>query len=188
VGLDYSEMLLGEAASGRVSGRLVRGRAEILPFKNRSFDALFCECVFSILEDGAAALQECGRVLKEGGFLIISDLFARFGPGQEQPGANSGQLRTEGLLLKKDVLRLLTALGFSLLLWEEHGRLLREFVARLILSGGRIPGSWTCGHGMESRERARAGISYFLLIARKPIFESVEDKKNNGQGELARHG
>jgi arsenite methyltransferase len=178
VGLDYSETLLGEAVPRLVSGRLVRGRAETLPFKNGLFDALFCECVLSILYDRITALREFARVLKEGGFLIVSDVFDRGGPGQGRLKGESQGRRAEGLLAKEDLLSLLTRLGFSLLLWEEHERLLKEFVARMILAGVRLPDQWACRQGQEGKKTDRAGISYFLLVARKPAatFQSVRNK------------
>jgi ubiquinone/menaquinone biosynthesis C-methylase UbiE len=167
VGLDYSELLLGEAVPRLGSGRLVRGRAETLPFKKGSFDALFCECVLSILGSRTTALREFARVLKEGGFLIVSDVFAQGGPGQGRLEGNAQCLPGKGLLAKDDLLGLLTGLGFSLLLWEEHERLLKEFVARMILAGVGLPYAWACRQAQERKKTGRAGISYFLLVALK---------------------
>ena len=56
------------------------------------------------------------------------------------PGRNGWRKNRNGYGQKdfsqrRDLLGLLTRLGFSLLLWEEHERLLKEFVARMILAG-----------------------------------------------------
>ena len=179
VGLDYSETLLGEAIPRLVSGRLVRGRADSLPFRKGSFDALFCECVLSILEDRITPLREFARVLKEGGFLIVSDVFGRGDSGQEEVRTKPEVLRNERLLSKEDLLDLLTGLGFSLLLWEEHERLLKEFAARMILAGLRLPDIWACRRGQEGKGLGRARLSYFLMVARKAEVASrpVEHKK-----------
>jgi arsenite methyltransferase len=181
VGLDYSVALLGEVVPPLGQGRIVRGRAEILPFKKGSFDALFCECVLSILTDRLAALREFVRVLKEEGFLIVSDVFSQGGLGRGQPEAKPQGLPAKGLFAKEDLLRLLESLGFSLLLWEEHERLLKEFVARMILAGERLPDAWRCRQGQEGKKTGRAGISYFLLVARKTgaAFHSFKIKGNS---------
>ncbi len=171
VGLDYSETLLGEAFSRLVSAPLIRGRAENLPFRKGLFDALFCECVLSVLGDGMAALRECARVLKEGGFLVVSDLFRRNVPGQGEEEAESQGFPAKGLPTKKDLIGVLTGLGFLHLLWEEHERYLKEFVARMLLAGQRLPDLWGC----------RPKISYFLLIARKPM-GAIDPAKNHGDG------
>jgi arsenite methyltransferase len=167
-GLDLSETLLSEAADRLSSVRLVRGRAEILPYKKGCFHALFCECVLSLLSDRPAALGECARVLKEGGVLIISDVFGQGGPLHGQPGEESQGPRTKGLLTKEDLLDLLERLGFVILLWEEHKRFLKEFMARMILSGQRLPDLSGCGQGQVGKQVGSAGVSYFLLVARKP--------------------
>jgi SAM-dependent methyltransferase len=179
VGLDHSEMLLGGAMSLLIAGqRLVRGLAEALPFKKDFFDALFCECVLSIITERLTALHEFARVLKQEGLLIVSDVFCQGNPKRGQQGKESQGLQTKRLLTKKDLLSALARLGFSLLLWEEHQRLLQEFVARMILAGERLPDPWTCRQGQEGKKSACPQISYFLLVARKSgrFFQSVENK------------
>jgi ubiquinone/menaquinone biosynthesis C-methylase UbiE len=179
VGLDHSEMLLGEAIPLLVAGhRLVRGLAETLPFKKDSFDALFCECVLSIITERLTALHEFARVLKQEGLLIVSDVFCQGSPKRGQQETESQGFQTKGLLTKKDLLGTLARLGFSLLLWEEYQRLLQEFVARMILAGERLPDLWTCRQGLEGKNSNCPQISYFLLVARKSgsVFQSVENK------------
>lgn len=164
VGLDYSKTLLGEAVPRLGPGRLVQGRAEILPFRSDFFDALFCECVLSILDDRRKALREFARVVKAGGFLIVSDLFRRGYPSQGVPEGKTGHLLTRKLIARDHIVGLLKRLGFSLLLWEEHDRLLRELAVRMILAGESLPDPWGC---MKEKKSDHAEISYFLLVARK---------------------
>jgi arsenite methyltransferase len=180
VGLDCSMALLEEAGPRLGSAQLVRGRAESLPFKDALFDALFCECVLSILEDNARALQECARVLRGGGFLILSDVFAAPVPAGVRPEADSQPAGAKVPLGKKDLLSLLERFGFSLLLWEEHERLLKEFAARMILGGARLPDSWICGQGLKVRKPESARLSYFLLVGLKrsgPCLADLKDRQ-----------
>ena len=166
-GLDYSHVLLREAAPQLKSSRLTQGRAEVLPFKAGAFHALFCECVLSILGDRTAALIECARVLKEGGFLIVSDVFGQSVRGNERLDGATRGIEAKGLLAKEDLLGLLEGLGFSLLIWEEHKRFLTEFAARMVLAGHRLPDLWGCGQGQAGRMAGARVISYFLLVARR---------------------
>ena len=73
VGLDCSESLLRSAIPRLKKSCLIQGRAELLPFKQGAFDALFCECVLSTLADKETALCELARVIDENGFLIVLD-------------------------------------------------------------------------------------------------------------------
>ena len=159
VGLDHSETLLSEAAARLETARFIQGRAETIPFRNGTFDAVFCECVLSILDDRSAALDELSRVLKDGGYLVVSDLFSKGGH------ETSGQ--ADGLPSQEELIDLISGCGFTLLLWEEHGRLLKEFAVRMILAGECLPYSWGCGQRQMEQKSDRPGISYFLMVARK---------------------
>ncbi len=169
VGIDLSGDMLLEALPQMISGQLVKGRAQILPFRNSSFDALFCECVLSLLDDKAAAVRESARVLKDGGYLVLSDLFDAGASESQAEGSHSrGPEMTKAFPSKECLLDTLSQFGLALVLWEEHEQYLREFVARLILAGEWLTGL-PCGQ--EHRRR----ISYFLLVARKSAtpFQSV---------------
>ena len=176
VGIDASNDMLSEALPQMISGRLIRGLAETLPFRNGSCDALFCECVLSLLDDKVRAVRESARVLKDGGYLVLSDLFDSGALEARADDANSRGLRTtKGFLSKESLLGMLSQFGFSLVLWEEHEQFLREFVARLILAG-ECPTGLRCGQERrQQKEAERRRISYFLLVARKSPtpFQSV---------------
>lgn len=167
VGLDCSDGLLHEAASRLRRGKLVRGGAERLPFKNDCLDAVFCECVLSILPEKTAALREFGRVLKEGGFLILSDVFDRGAAGHEETGGEAGSFPEDRFFTKEELLGVLARLGFSFLLWEEHRRSLTEFAARMILAGASLQNLWCGGRRPEGTRTDMARISYFLTVALK---------------------
>jgi len=151
VGIDPSENLLAEAGSRLATARLLRGSAEKIPCSSESFDLLLCECVLSVLQDQETALDEFARVVKAGGFLVISDLFDNHGGGMA------------GLLSSETLMGLLTARGFMPLLWEEHEQLLKEFVVRMIFAGH----PWRCRQNQAAREGKGSPNSYFLLVARK---------------------
>jgi ubiquinone/menaquinone biosynthesis C-methylase UbiE len=61
-------------ARGLLGGRsrLVQADLERLPFPDRQFDAIFCVGVLSYLQKEPAAMREMHRVLKRGGFVILS--------------------------------------------------------------------------------------------------------------------
>lgn len=76
--LDPSEQMLSWAHAAGVLP--VLGRAEALPFPQASLDAVFCECVLSVTGATAPVLAEAARVLRPGGWLVLSDLY-RHEPG-----------------------------------------------------------------------------------------------------------
>jgi len=74
-GLDPSVPLLERAAARSVTApvpvELVRGRAEALPFPDRSFDSAVVTYSLCSVDDPQQALREVRRVLRPGGALIL---------------------------------------------------------------------------------------------------------------------
>ncbi len=74
IGLDYSFGMLEKARRDRaLAGRLTRGDAGHLPFKDGAFDKLVCTNSFHHYPDHVRALTEMRRVLKPGGLLVLVD-------------------------------------------------------------------------------------------------------------------
>ena len=138
----------GQLAGADGAAGLIRARGDELPFGSGRFDAVFCECVLSLFEDRARGLSEFYRVLRPGGFLVLSDLCAS---GQSAAEGASCADRAAPLT---EVARLVRERAFSIELTEDHSRLLKDLAVRLAWAGesgcgcGRAPG-------------------YYLMIARK---------------------
>jgi arsenite methyltransferase len=80
VGIDYSGQNVadaGELASARglsSLARFERGDAENLPFPDKSFDTIICECAFCTFPNKSTAAREFARVLRLNGQVGLSDL------------------------------------------------------------------------------------------------------------------
>jgi arsenite methyltransferase len=80
VGIEYGQASVDDAnaaaaaegLAGRVEFR--RGDAESLPFGDRLFDAVLCECSLCTFSDKRRAVDEIRRVLRPGGRLALSDV------------------------------------------------------------------------------------------------------------------
>lgn len=70
-GLDASEAAL-RFCSLRGSTRLLRGSADKLPIKDESFDLLCALDLLEHVEDDIGAIKEFHRILKPGGYLILT--------------------------------------------------------------------------------------------------------------------
>jgi len=145
----------------------VIARAESLPFADNSAQGILAECSVSLFEDRTRCLAEFARVLVDGGRLMISDLYAR------RPEAIAGVRELRGscvaaMLVQEELEASLLTTGFSVDVWEDHSRALRECAARYIFERGSLDEMWGCDHAAssvlrEAMHSARAG--YFLLIA-----------------------
>ncbi len=73
-GLDFSFKMLEAIANSSLeySFPLINGEIEALPFHEESFDGVICAGVIEYLNEDQKALKEIARILKPGGFAIIT--------------------------------------------------------------------------------------------------------------------
>ena len=145
VELSTNQLKLADSPAG-----LVRSKGDCLPFADSLFDAVVCECVFSLFSDQLAGMREIRRVVAPGGYLILSDLHT----ATEQAGKGfSCAERARPVAVVRD---LLEAHDFEIQLLEDHTPLLKELAVKL---------AWT----EESGQCACSGgvLGYYLLVACK---------------------
>jgi arsenite methyltransferase len=171
-GVDTSFLLLERGIGAGPNPGLLRARAEHLPFSDRCFRALFCECVLSLLHDPAEALGEFARVLRPGGYLILSDVYARMPDEASSFPHLPVHCCIKGAVGRRQIAAMVEGNGFSAVIWEDHSDLLKQLAARLIFSFGSLNAFWaaaSCGGDPEAiRETVQRGRpGYYLLIAIK---------------------
>ncbi|HOI16064.1 MAG TPA: class I SAM-dependent methyltransferase [Geobacteraceae bacterium] len=147
-------------------------RCEALPLADGCCDGVLCECVLSLVPEPAQAVAEFSRVLRNSGFLILSDIYDRAPiDGSFRPSAGTAGCAS-ALRSRLFIEKLLGDSGFDFVAWEDHTRYLKELVAQLILNGDsceefrdllRVLHSG-CADPSEVRN-SRPG--YFLLVAQK---------------------
>jgi ubiquinone/menaquinone biosynthesis C-methylase UbiE len=113
VGLEPSEAM---GALARMRGVEVRvGRAEHMPFADRSFDLVLMVTTICFLDDVAVALREAYRVLDFGGHIMIGmlDFHSAVGMMYAQRVADSDFFRGANQLSVDEVVSQLAQAGFS---------------------------------------------------------------------------
>src|SRR3989338_10990816 len=70
--IDDGKMIGLDIVVGNYSERMVRGSAEKMPFRENSFDTIVAGEVLEHLPNPEKFMQECRRVLRSGGIVIIS--------------------------------------------------------------------------------------------------------------------
>ncbi len=172
VGLDASALLLQKARERAASLPFIGALGQRLPFADATMDALFAECSLSLLGEVARAVVEFRRVLRPGGLLVVSDLYARLPEGIPLLRQLPLACCLSGALSPQELAETLAAQNFDLLLWEDHSEALRTFTARLIFSHGSLDQFWQCTtHGSISNGAVQEAIAcskpgYLLVVAR----------------------
>ena len=171
IGADPSEKLLH---SGRRSAHLplIQSYGEDLPLAADQFDAVLTECSLSVMRNTEQALSEFRRVLRPGGFLILSDLYARNPAGIEALQTLPLDSCLCGAVSQAQIIDRVEAAGLHVLRWEDHTYALNVFAARLIWSNGSLQQFWCRATSRADAADIQAAIAqsrpgYYLLIAQK---------------------
>lgn len=172
-GVDLSAVLLKEGALNHCESPLVRGRAEQLPTADDAFGAVVCECMLSLCPNPHAVLREIRRVLQPGGFLILTDVYARVPGDSGWTCGVSVHCCLQGAVDRATVESRVADAGLDLERWEDHTPLLKQLAAQLVWNYGSLDAFWsalgradTTGnmHQVENTCSSRPG--YYLAVAR----------------------
>jgi arsenite methyltransferase len=174
IAFDLSSSLFSAAIDKTHTYAFIQGDARQLPFCDAALDGVLCECVISLLEKSDLAFAEFARVLRPGGYLMLSDLYDRGGNAAFQHIGTDGADCHKKMLPRSVTEKLLSEGGFELIIWEDHTVCLKELAAQLVLNGfgadelGKSAGmalSQTFVPSCSSQVRP----GYYLAVARKSL-------------------
>ena len=173
VGLDPSEKMI-EAAKGCYGyTNFVIGEGAGLPFASNSFEGVFAECTLSLMDNPDRVFEQANRVLKAGGWFVITDVYAR----NQHALTELGQYPAGGCLRGMHNLgefgKRLQKAGFTVEHTQDYTRYLTELYAKIIFTYGSlsdfwqtVAGGYAVGDGYyQTIKQCKPG--YFLMIARK---------------------
>jgi SAM-dependent methyltransferase len=174
IGIDLSSIPSAERRREVPGILFVRASGLCLPFSDAVMDAVLAECSLSLMGNLDKALNECSRVLKPGGSLLVHDLFMQDRHAGAKIKSPAG-CRLTGVIMIREWIEKLEGGGFSVAFWEDHTRALKEFAARLIFSHGSLEAFWPGARSADGMEQAgeihygasSANPGYFLAVAKK---------------------
>jgi len=177
-GIDKSDEVVSEAKEKHPDINFMVGDGQEIDFSSRSFDCVLMECVLSLMQNPIESIHEAFCVLKEGGYLIIHDLYMPHPSGEDiealkqirKPKTDDEDKRScgeelrfactvNGALILNDIGDALEDLGLEVILFEDRKPDLGSFAASMIFNG--------CNDDFCGMKQGNSKISYFLLIAKK---------------------
>ena len=173
MGLDPSEKLIEEAKSKFGYAKFVQGNGESLSFEDKSFDCVFAECTLSLMDSLESVIKQVHRVMRDGGWFVISDVYAKNPEAVSGLKAYSINSCMRGLHDIKKLESKLEREGFSVTFCEDYSHFLKELVVKIGFSFGSMSEFWNitaenCIDGSGFYEKLKlCKPGYFLLIARK---------------------
>lgn len=189
-GIDLSAEMISRAREKYKGIEFKEGDAELLDFASKSFNGVFMECSLSLVNLQIEALHEAYCVLKDGGKLIITDLFAidpnpqevlkmqreamiaknkprEGGECEDREKVPSG-LMLGGAFVTDALIEACEEIGFELLLLEDETERLQGFVAEMVMEHGSLDNFFASmdeGCFLEEAQGGKTG--YFLMVLEK---------------------
>jgi SAM-dependent methyltransferase len=135
-------------------------------------DAVLAECSLSLMEEKGSVLEECFRVLKREGHLLLTDMYAR-NPRAEAHLRTLPKSCVSGLPVQEQLEAQVRSHGFRIERWEDHSSVLSQLMFRFVMKHGSLRQLWKC-EGSKKGDADRIGQAmrdarpgYYLLIAVK---------------------
>lgn len=185
-GIDMNLSMIANAKEKHPGIDVKFGDGEFLDdYMSYTFDAVFMECVLSLINIPDESLHEVYCVLKKGGKLILSDLYykdpdpkkmravkieaARLamkpkkeGECEENP-TRFVDFRLKGAFFEKPLREQLEEIGYRVVAFEDRSVDLDNYVAQHLMDGGKL-------EELMPQDAIKSGdkLGYFLLVAEKP--------------------
>ncbi len=172
IGVDRSELLLQTGLLRNPSLALVCAWGKALPVASALVDAVLAECSLSAMADIPLVLAEFQRVLRQGGRLALSDIYARRPEGLPFLQSLPLACGLRDALSQAELERLLQEHGFEIQTWEDHSGQLQDFSQQAVRRYGSASEFWQQAEPEADPldvliAISRARLGYYLLIARK---------------------
>ena len=172
IGLDRSELLLQTGLLRNPSLALVCAWGKSMPVASAVLDVILAECSLSAMAEPALVLAEFQRVLRRGGLLALSDIYARRPEGLPLLQSLPLACGLRDALSQPELERLLHEHGFEIQTWEDHSGQLQDYSAQAVRKHGSASAFWQQAEPEADPldvliAVSRARLGYYLLIARK---------------------
>jgi len=173
VGIDPSQKLIDIGIDKYKNINLVKGRGEEIPFPNQSFHGVFSECTMSLMSDVNLVIEEVSRVLKNEGWFIITDVYAKKPQYADQLNRLSVNSCMRGLHDLEVLKKALVKQGFKIMLFEDCSDMLKELMVKIIFTYGSMSIFWNkaaeCSiNGEEFHKILKlCKPGYFIMVAKK---------------------
>ena len=160
-GIDLDRANAEIAADVCAGAEILVGDAASLPYADGSFDAVLCECSFSLFDRPEDCAAEIARVLRPGGVLLLGDLYAR---RDSLSSAMIERSRTIRMIYGREALeRFFLSAGLTPDGFDDHSGDLAQMLGQMVLDGVLCD----CLEPDTLAEMKRLGTGYGLWLFQK---------------------
>lgn len=166
-GVDISSRLLGRAR--QVGGAaFAQAKSEQLPLADACMDAVIAECTLSLFE-AESALREVARVLRPGGWFIVSDVYARNPEGVSALRSLPAGTGIGAALTRAEIEAKITGCGLEISVWQDFSEKLKDFPVCALSTAAEVnPFDVVIAAG-------KAKLGYYVMAAKKKRYTDLTD-------------
>ncbi len=164
-GLDISEKLVSSARKLNEDTDILVCSADKTLFEKNAFNGILAECTLSLMDNKEKVLEEVARILKDNGYLIISDIYAINTEFLNEFEGDSLNTCLKNPFNLNELRKLLKKKGFIIELEQFHDNLIIQSLADIIFNGGTI--DKLCIDNNLRKLLIKLKLGYFLMVARK---------------------
>lgn len=173
LGLDLSHQMLEFSRPGNPDLTCLQARGEQIPLASASQDAVLIECAFGLAGDAPDLLQEFKRVLRSGGWLLVTDIYLREVSDPRAVECLASTTCLAGTKQERAIRESMEQSGFVVQHWQDQTPLLKQWLARMIFKLGSLEAFFrrlvSSDQDAQSLSRAMENglkLGYYLMTAR----------------------
>lgn len=117
---------------------VVQASCSKVPLPSASLDAVLMECALSLSNEADASLAEFGRLLRPGGWLVVTDIYIRELHDPRARNCLSGSSCLSGAQTEAHIRERIENAGFSIRAWQDQTPVFKQWLARMVFKLGSL--------------------------------------------------
>ncbi|MHB8086611.1 MAG: DVU_1556 family methyltransferase [Anaerolineaceae bacterium] len=170
VGVDLSMEMLRKGAFLTT----IQANCNQVPLLSASQDALLMECALSLSNEADGALSEFYRLLKPGGWLVVTDIYIREQHNPSALGCLSGSSCLAGAKTEAEIRSKIEGAGFFIRTWQDQTLVFKQWLARMVFKLGSLDAFYrqlsSCDAGSQALASTlgnKIKLGYYWMSAQK---------------------
>ena len=170
IGIDLSMEMLRKCALLTT----MQAHCNQVPLPALSQDAVLMECALSLSNEMVSALTEFNRLLRPGGWLVVTDIYIRELHDPQAMDCLTGSSCLSGAKTEVEIRSNIEGAGFSIRNWQDQTLVFKQWLARMVFKLGSLDAFYRQLSACETGSQALANtlgnkikLGYYWLSAQK---------------------
>ena len=138
IGMDLSINMLLKGVEQHTDNPVLQANCIQVPLSSSSQDAILMECALSLSNQTNPSLAEFVRLLRPGGWLVVTDIYIRELNNPHATDYLSDTSCLSGAQTEENIREMINQAGFSIQIWQDQTQALKQWMAHMIFQLGSL--------------------------------------------------